>query len=54
MDRAYADDATRRLALDLGSRPKRFHWVDTRCDKLEVIFLATTHLVLIYDMLNSM
>ena len=73
MDRADEDDATRRLALDLGYRPvvppryrrrneverfccrlKRFHRIDTRCDKLEVIFLAAIHLVLIYDMLNSM
>ena len=86
MDRADEDDATRRLAAQLGYHPvvppkanrrrpwtydraryrrrneverfccrlKRFHRIDTRCDKLEVIFLAAIHLVLIYDMLNSM
>ena len=86
MDRAYEDDATRRLALELGYRPvvpprsnrrqphdydrdvyrrrneverffcrlKRFHRIDARCDKLDVIFLAAIHLVLIYDMLSSM
>lgn len=79
MDRAYEDDATRRLALELGYRAvvptrsnrrhlhhydrdvyhrryvvERFHRIDTRCDKLDSIFLAAIHLVLIYDMLNSM
>ncbi len=86
MDRAYEDDATRRLALELGYQPvvppksncrrphqydrevyrsrneverffcrlKRFHRNDSRCDKLDNIFLAAIHLVLICDMLNSM
>ena len=86
MDRAYEDDATRRLALALGYQPvvppksnrrephdydrevyrrrneverffcllKRFHRIDTCCDKLDIIFLAAIRLVLIYDMLNSM
>ncbi len=86
MDRAYEDDATRRVALELGYQPvvppksnrlephdydrevyrrrneverffcrlKRFHRIDTRCDKLDIIFLTAIHLVLIYDMLNSM
>ena len=86
IDRAYEDDATRRLALELGYRPvvpprsnrrrphcydlevyhrrnkverffcrlRRFHRIDNRCDKLDIIFLAVIHLVLIYDMLNSM
>ena len=86
MDRAYEDDATRRLAAELGCQPvvppksnrrqpwpydaqryrrrneverffcrlKRFRRIATRCDKLDVIFLATIHLILIYDMLLAM
>ncbi len=34
-------------------RLKRFRRVDTRCDKLDIIFLSAIHLVPIYDMLNS-
>ena len=73
MDRADEDDATRRLALDLGYRPvvppryrrrneverfccrlKRFHRIAFRSDKLDQIYLAAVHLVLIYDMLLTM
>ncbi len=35
-------------------RLKRFHRIDTRCDKLDIFSLAAIHLVLIYDMFNSM
>ena len=35
-------------------RLKRFDRIDNRCDKLDIIFLTAIHLVLIYDMLNSM
>ena len=35
-------------------RLKRFHRIDTRCDKLEIIFLATFHLVLNDGVVNSM
>ena len=34
-------------------RLKRFQRIDTRCDKLEVNFLAAIHLVPIYDMISS-
>ena len=79
MDRAYEDDATRRVALDLGYQPvvppksnrrrphdydrevyshrnevERFYRIDSRCDTLDIVFLAAIHLVLIYDILNSM
>ena len=35
-------------------RLKRFHRIDNCCDKLDLIFPAAIHLVLIYDMVNSM
>ena len=35
-------------------RLKRFHRIALRCDKLDQIYLAALHLVLIYDMLNAM
>lgn len=86
MDRAYEDDATRRLATQLGYHPvvppksnrrrpwtydrvryrrrneverffcrlKRFHRIAFRSDKLDQIYLAAVHLVLIYDMLLAM
>ena len=86
MDRAYEDDATRRLAAQLGDHPvvppksnrrrpwtydraryrrrneverfccrlKRFRRIAFRSDKLDQIYLAAVHLVLIYDMLLAM
>ncbi len=86
MDRAYEDDATRRLAAQLGYQPvvppksnrrrpwtydraryrrrneverfccrlKRFRRIAFRSDKLDQIYLAAVHLVLIYDMLLAM
>lgn len=70
MDRAYEDDRTRRLAVELGYEPvvppksnrrrpwtydaQRFRRIGTRYDKLDVIFLCGICLALIYDPAPSM